>query len=112
MNVKIAENAVTFKITEEELDVLLNGQTLEKIVPMAASDFAMVIDPAGENSDVPLKLIFGHNESRLILCTSPEQIRTLAAMGKSREGLSCHWNGLDIALQVDVRADSRPRKKA
>ena len=112
MNVKIAETAVTFKISEEELNVLLGGQILEKIVPIAANDFAMVIDPAGKNDDIPLKLILDRDESCLMLCTSPEQIQKLAAMGKSREGLSCHWNGIDIELQVDVRADSRPRKKA
>ena len=112
MNVKIAETAVTFKISEEELNVLLGGQILEKIVPIAANDFAMVIDPAGKNDDIPLKLILDRDESCLMLCTSLKQIQKLATMGKSREGLSCHWNGIDIELQVDIRADSRPRKKA
>ena len=30
-------------------------------------------------------------------------------MGKSREGLCTHIEGLSVSLQVDIRKDSRPR---
>ena len=111
MDIKISEKTVTFKITEEELNILLNGQPLKKNVLIAANDFVMAIDLADESADVPLRLILDRDGSCLILRTSIEQIRKLVEMGKSREGLFCNWSELDISLQVDVRANSHPRRK-
>ena len=116
MNVKITEKSVVFKITEDELHILSAGQTLEKSLPIGGNDFAMVIDPTPETyfedfEKAPLKLILDKDESCLMLCTSKEQIQNLIAMGRSKEGLSAHTNGINVFLQVDLRADSRPRRK-
>lgn len=117
MNIKITEKSVTFKITEAELNILSTGHALEKAVPIGGNDFAMVIDPDPseyfENfADAPLKLILDKDESCLMLCTSKEQIQKLIDMGRSKEGLAAHVDGLDVFLQVDLKADSRPKKKA
>jgi hypothetical protein len=116
MNVKITERSVTFKITEEEMIVLSMGKPLEKIIPIGGNDFAMVIDPNPENllkdiNGAPLKLILDKDESCLMLCTSKEQIQKLMDMGRSKEGLSAHTDDLEVFLQVDLKADSRPRRK-
>jgi hypothetical protein len=114
MNVKITEKTVTFKITEEELNILSIGQSIEKTVPIGRNNFAMVVDPnlAEDFKEAPLKLILDKDESRLMLCTSKVQIQKLVDMGRSREGLYAHLNKLDVFLQVDLKADSRPRQKA
>lgn len=116
MNVKISENAVTFKITEDELNFLLTGKSLEKKILIGKNDFVMVIDPhppeyCADFKEAPLKLILDRAESCLILFTTMDEIRKLADMGKSRDGLSAHVGGLDILLQVDVRHDSREKKR-
>ncbi|MCB1580484.1 MAG: hypothetical protein H6859_04610 [Rhodospirillales bacterium] len=106
MNVKITENSVTFKITEEEMNVLAEGKSLEKSIPMRGHCFEMAIDPcAGGNLEITM------DQGRLVLGTTKGQIKKLVGMGKSKEGLFAHIDGLDVFLQVDLRADSRPRIK-
>jgi hypothetical protein len=115
MNVKISEDSVTFKITEEEMKHLLTGSALEKKILIGQSDFVMVIDPNPHEyfedfKEAPLKLILDRAESCLMLCTTIDEIRKLSEIGRSREGLSAHIGGIDVFLQVDVRKDSRPRQ--
>ena len=116
MNVKITESSVTFKITEDEMKMLAKGQSLEKSVPMGTNHFVMMIDPNAEDcfedfQEAPLKLILDRNESCLMLCTTKDQVEKLVNMGRGKEGLFAHIDGLDIFLQVDLRADSRPLQK-
>jgi hypothetical protein len=115
MNVKISESAVTFKITEEELNYLLTGSALEQEILIGGNNFVMSIDPNPQEyfedfKEVPLKLILDRSESCLMLCTTMDEIEKLSDMGKSRDGLSAHTGNLDIFLQVDIRKDSRSRK--
>ena len=117
MKVKITEKSVTFKITEEELNILSAGQPIEKAVPIGGNDFAMVIDPNPAEcfedfKEAPLKLILDKYEACLMLCTSKDQIQKLIDMGRSKEGLCAQVNGLDVFLLVDLKADTRPRWKA
>lgn len=114
MNVKIGEDSVTFKITEEELRVLLSGHALEKKMMLGRGTFVVVIDPDPEPffedaAEHPLKLIHDKFETCLILCTSKDNVQKLFDMGKNRDGLSCHVDGMDVFLQVDVRGDSRSK---
>ncbi len=116
MNVKIAEDSLTFKISEEELKILLSGTALEKKVMIGHNAFTMAVDPLPHESfddaqEKPLKLILDRKESCLLLCTSMDDIQKLSDMGKSRDGLSAHIDGLDVFLQVDVRKDSRGKIK-
>ena len=105
MNVKITEKSVTFKITEEELNILNTGQSIENNVPIGGNDFAMIIDPNPAEyfedfEKAPLKLILDRDESCLMLCTSKAQIQELVDMGRNKEGLCAHVKGLDVFLQV------------
>lgn len=114
MNVKISEDSVTFKISEEELGTLLSGKALEKKMMLGKGAFVIVIDPEPEPFfddaiEHPLKLIQDRFETCLMFCTSKENIQKLFNMGKSRDGLVCHADGMDVFLQVDVRGDSRSR---
>lgn len=114
MNVKISEDSVTFKISEEELNTLLSGKALEKQMMLGRGAFVVVIDPDPElffddAIEHPLKLIQDKFETCLMLCTSKESIQKLFDMGKSRDGLACRADGMDVFLQVDMRGDSRNR---
>lgn len=108
MNVKITESSVTFKITEEEMNVLAEGKTLEETVPLGSSGFAMKIDP---QSGHDLRVAIDPEKPSLTLYTTKEQLKKLVDMGRSKEGLFAHTDNLDLFLQVDLRADSRLRKK-
>ena len=115
MNIKISEDSVTFKITEEEMKHLLTGSALEKKTLIGKSDFVMVINPNPHEyfedfKESPLKLILDRAESCLMLCTTVEEIKKLSKMGKSREGISAHIDGINVYLQVDVRKDSRSKQ--
>lgn len=112
MNVKISQDSVTFKISEDELHLLMRGRALEQKTLMGSGEFVMVIDPNPQEfyedfRERPLKLILDRAESRLMLCTTMDEIQKLSDMGKSRDGLSAHIGGIDVFLQVDVRQDSR-----
>jgi hypothetical protein len=45
-----------------------------------------------------------------MLCTTQDEIRKLAEMGKDRTGIAMKRDNLEIRLQVDVRDDTRPRR--
>ena len=114
MNVKIGEDSVTFKITEEELNILLSGRALEKKIMLGRGTFVVVIDPDPEPffedaAAHPLKLIHDKFETCLMFCTSKDNVQKLFDMGKNRDGLSCRADGMDVFLQVDVRGDSRAK---
>ncbi len=112
MNVKITETAVIFKISEDEMHHLLSRKPLEKILPIASNEFAMVIDPRDTEKDSPLILVLDKDESCIMLRTSHRHIEKLAAMGRNRHGLTHEQDGISVTLQVDLRQDSRKRKAA
>lgn len=115
MKAKIAQDSITFKITEDEMQSLLNNRTLEAKIPFGISHFCMVIDLCAyeyfsDYKEAPLKLILDRDESCMMLCTTPDEIKKLSDMGKDRNGLLMKMGDLDICLQVDMRNDSRARK--
>ncbi len=107
MNVKISESAVTFKITEEELNRLLAGTALEQKILIGGHDFITIIDPVPQDGHASFRLVWTQPDSCLKLCAAMDEIRKLSAMGKSRDGLSARAGNLDVFLQVDMRKDSR-----
>ena len=98
MNIKIEEQNIRFKITEEELNQLLSGAQLE----INALIFVRII-PKG--SDVLVK----HNNGEIVLTVPKQNLVELMDMGKSQSGLKMKQGDLSLSLQVDVRKDSRLR---
>lgn len=116
MKVKISEEAVVIKLAEAELARLLDDRFLETRVDIGPARFCLAIDlsAGGETpgcKEAPLRFLAGQSESRLTLYTTPEEIQKLADMGKDRDGLSFQSGNVVCRLQVDVRSDSRSRKK-
>lgn len=115
MKAKIAQDSITFKITEDEMQILLADRTLETKISLGLSQFCMVIDLCAHEyfsdyKEAPLKLIPDRTESCMMLCTTADEIKKLSDMGKNRDGLAMKMGDLDIFLQVDMRNDSRPKK--
>lgn len=110
MNVKIEEGALTFKIREVGLEALLRGESLKNRARVGSMDLCISIKPAdGDGLCADLKMIAGglmlEAEAGMIV------LKTLADMGKSREGITVMQDGTSITLQVDVKNDNRVVRK-
>lgn len=107
MNVKIESKGITFKITEEEMNVLHAKGIFEEKLLLGATPFKIRIKAGAVSSSLELNTDFC-----LTLSIMQEELQGLKDMGRSREGLSMCVNGTDVHLQVDVRADTRARAGA
>lgn len=116
MKVKISEETVVFKISEAEMERLLADQCLEIKINIGQSHFCIAIDLKAHEEfpdykGTPLRFFPDRSESCLMLYTTSEEIRKLADIGKDRDGLLFRSGDVECRLQVDVRNDSRSRKK-
>ena len=100
MNVRIEERNLRFKISEEELEILLNGGAL-KVEAMIVAQ----IKPIDNGDDISVN----YDEAGLVLSVPKPKLLELSAMGKSRDGLSVKQGDLSLSLQVDIRKDSRKK---
>jgi hypothetical protein len=107
MNVKIKDGAFQFKITEEELNTLLNGQCIHMEVKVMDKALVVTINPRSRESIVTSKLVVDDGDVYLNLLLPPLKIQELSDMGRSRAGLEQQVGDLSATLQVDLRADSR-----
>lgn len=104
MNLRLACNSLRFKIDQQELDLLLFGETLEVCVPCGERNLSFLIVPTEAASSMKAN----YTGDRVILKITPAQLRMLADKGRSKEGLEEEVNGVTVSLQVDVR----PKKSA
>ncbi len=107
MNVRIEDQALRFKMTEQELDQLLEGHCLHIKIGFFGREFIVVINPQGHGEGMMLKLVQDQNEAYLQLLILPEIVQQLSEIGRSRTGLQQDVDGVSVSLQVDVREDSR-----
>ena len=100
MNLRLAHNSLRFKIDQEELDLLLSGETLEAVVPFSERNLGFLIVPTeAVDSMKP-----SYTGDRVILKIAPLQLRMLADNGRSKEGLEEEVDGIAVSLQVDIRS--------
>ena len=100
MNLRLARNSVRFKIDQEELDLLLCGETLKASVPFGERNLSFLIVP----TEAAGSMQANYTGDRVILKITPLQLRMLADKGRSKEGLEEEVNGITVSLQVDVRS--------
>src|SRR5690606_411932 len=109
MNVKMSEDAVIFKITEDETKTLLSGVVLKSDVRVGSDYFTIAIDPTMESRTLPeLQLIL--HENSLVLKTTLKTVQALSDLGKISEGISVSMNDMKIVLQIDVRGNRNQKK--
>ncbi len=100
MNVRIEDQNLRFKISEEELEILLNGGDLKAEAMIVAQ-----IKPSDSGDDISVN----NDGAGLVLNVPKPKLLELSGMGKSRDGLSVKLGDLSLSLQVDIRKDSRKR---
>lgn len=104
MNLKISDNSFRFRITPQDLDQLLQGRDVEQRVSLGHHCFAYRITPTREaQQGLNLEMAVGG----FCLSVSPDMLKNLGGMGRSKEGISTRQNGVEIALQVDIRAQMK-----
>jgi hypothetical protein len=116
MKVKISEHTVVFKLSETEMERLLANQFLETKVNIGQSNFCIAIDLSAykefpDYKKFPLRSLPDRSESCLMLYVTPDQIKTLADMGKHKDGLILSSGDVECRLQVDLRSDTRSQRK-
>lgn len=104
MNIRIDGKGLRFKITDEELQHLLEGKLLEEILPIGSKALSVAVEPSGTDGD-KLEAVYDEDTIRLVI--APEKLHELSAMGRSREGLLQEGEKLAISLQVDYRTQKR-----
>ncbi|AGH97665.1 hypothetical protein [Micavibrio aeruginosavorus] len=115
MNVKISGNSITFKISEFELNALIEQGVITQETRFDTGVFVTrIIFPADDNAD-PIKFLVSNVPDGgacidLSFGVTHKDISFLSAIGKNREGLSMKSGNIDVTLQVDIRKDSRGRK--
>lgn len=100
MNLRLARNALRFKVDREELDRLLCGETLETYVPFGERNLCFLIVPSEAAGSMQPE----YTGDQIILKIAPLQLKMLADKGRSKEGLEEEVDGVAVSLQVDVRS--------
>jgi hypothetical protein len=102
MNVKIKNQDLRFKITEEELSTLLAGHLVHTKADMLDKTLVASINPAGRSEGMEAKLVLDESEAYLNLLVPSAQLQALSDMGANRDGLKQKTDTLSITLQVDM----------
>ncbi len=97
MRLRIEDGTLGFKMTEAELNQLVDGQPL---CIHALLTVNLIPLQTGE-SDLVFK------EGVLDLLLGPQHLGTLVDIGKNRAGVSIEFSDLTAVLQVDIRSDNR-----
>lgn len=111
MNVRFEEQNVRFKVSEDELKQLRQGDILSMKLDFLGHNMTAMINPCGTHQDMEVKQVFDGDTSYLTLLVSDRRLEDLHDMGKDRDGVDVKQGALCVSLQVDVRKDSRPREK-
>jgi len=99
MNVRIDKDAVRFRITSEDLAVLLQGSEIAHQI----LNFKYRIVPSADAAGMDLKT----SDQGFVLTAPFALLHNLQGMGRSRDGLSVRQGNVEVSLQVDLKALSR-----
>lgn len=103
MNLRISMGQLRFRITREELDTLLQGDTVEIILPLSKKILHYFIRSTSLESPLAIQ----ENTSGLTLLADRGALTALAKQLPSREGIehsiTLNGNNVLLVLEVDVR---------
>lgn len=106
MNIRIGEGAVRFRISCEELELLLTGKNLEETLILAGKPVLLTVEPSGEGGELGLV----YEEGRIGLRASSASLQELNQKGRQKGGLSYDIGGSAVSLQVDLKTYSRAKQ--
>ncbi len=109
MNVRLKNQNIRFKITQEELEKLLIGDCLHIDLNLLGKNLIALINPKGLSDIMESKLAVDERDIYISLIVPPDHVQKLADMGRSKEGLQQKIGNLTITLQVDLKSDKRQR---
>ena len=116
MNLKIENQNLRFKISENELKKLLLKEILGTKATFLDNKFIVSILPFSSKNNIELKSTLEENLEEkkleqnciyLNLSITEKEIQKLVEMGKSRLGIKFKIEEILVSLQVDMRDDSR-----
>ncbi|MGH1378752.1 MAG: DUF7009 family protein [Alphaproteobacteria bacterium] len=111
MNIRIEEQKIRFKISEEELKELMEGHIINSHIDFMANSMTVLINPNALGDNMEVKHVFDDDMSYITLLVPSHILSDLNDMGKNRDGVSAKQGEVSLSLQVDVRKDTRARDK-
>ena len=102
MNVKIKNKNLRFKITDDELNVLLSGHAVHEKVELFDKTLVIIINPNGRGEAMEPKLVLDEREAYLNLCIPQAQLQALSDLCPDREGITQKTGDISVTLQVDM----------
>ena len=107
MNFKLTHNSLRVKLSLEELKDLRDGLDLEECLTFPDRDFALCVSAGYDTPDY----LATFDGDKIALVVPNQALLALEEMGRSKDGVGGQCGGLDIAVQVDIRKDSRNRRQ-
>ncbi len=96
MNLKIDQQHLTFKITQDELNTLCEGSPLK----VQTTLIDINITPTGHDKSMHCTKDKDHN---INLTIAQDTLNELSNMGRNKEGITQQIDEMSITLQVDIR---------
>lgn len=112
MNIRIEGQDLKFKISEDELNILNLGNSVDMETNVAGQILQTKIQchDLCQSMNVQIECI-NNNIILLLLGISPSFLENLNDIGRSREGVCVVTDDVSLTLQVDFRKDKRPTRK-
>ena len=103
MNLRISENDFRFRITPQDLDMLLNGRDIDQRVCIGAHCFGYRISPVTREKKMKLEMAV----SGFCLFVPQETLLALRDLGRSKEGVSIQQGDVVLSLQLDIKTQMK-----
>ncbi len=103
MNIRFETGSIRFKISCEELTLLLSGRNIHESINLISHSLSFCISAAAETT----VMILEANAQTISLTVPAHILKELEAKGRQRDGVSQNLSDTEISLQVDVKSYSR-----
>ena len=103
MNLRIEENGFRFRITDNDLQSLLQGCDINQHVRVGRQGFSYRIAPVSDKKEMVLEMA----DSGFCLYVPHKSLECLRDLGRSKEGISVRQDETEISLQVDIKKQLR-----
>lgn len=103
ISLRIDEESIRFRITLDDLEALLDGDSILQRVTAGAAFVESAIVPVWKG-DMNLDL----HEARFTLSVPHQTLEQLRDLGRSKNGISVQQGEVEISLQIDLK--TQPKK--
>lgn len=107
MNIRIQQQDLKFKITQNELEDLLGGKSVQSSVSFPERYFSVCITPVEAANDLSVSVA----DEGIVFQTPQPVLQKLQDIGRNREGVQHQYGDISVTLQVDFRGDTRRKDK-